>query len=211
MKITVLGATGSAGRRIVTEALSRGHDVTAVARKASGDMPSEATFLTGDAANSDDVAQLAKGQNVVISAVRPSPGQEHTVAETTRALLRGMHKTDARFLVLGGAANLVVPGSGGNTVIEDANYLPPEFRHIGQASLDQLEVCRAETEVDWAYLSPSASFNPGKRTGSYRTGTDELLVDSNGKSELSMEDAAVALLDEAENPKHHRAQFTIGY
>jgi putative NADH-flavin reductase len=211
MKITVLGATGSAGRRIVTEALSRGHEVTAVARKGSDDMPDKVTFNIGDAGISEDVAQFAKGQDVVISAVRPSPGQESTVAETTKALLRGMRKRGTRLLVLGGAANLVVPGSDGKTVIENANYLPPEFRHIGQASLDQLEVCRTETEVDWAYLSPSASFNPGKRTGRYRTGKNELLVDSNGKSELSMEDAAVALLDEAENPKHHRAQFTIGY
>lgn len=211
MKITVLGASGSAGSRIVTEALSRGHDVTAVARNASNDIPAEATFRIGDAAISEDIAQLAKGQDVVISSVRPSPGQEATVAKTTEALLRGMRETDARLLVLGGAANLVVPGSGGKTVIEDADYLPPNFRHIGQASIDQLEACQAETEVDWTYLSPSASFNPGERTGSYRTGTNELLVDSNGKSELSMEDAAVALLDEAEKPKHHRTQFTIGY
>lgn len=211
MKITVLGATGNAGRRIVIEALSRGHDVTAVARKVSDDMPPEVTFRVGDAAISKEIAQLAKGQDVVISAVRPSSGQEHTVAATTEALLRGMRKTDARLLVLGGAANLVVPGSDGKTVIEDANYLPPDFRHIGQASIDQLEACRAETEVDWAYLSPSASFNPGERTGRYRTGTNQLLVDSDGKSELSMEDAAVALLDEAEKPKHHRTQFTIGY
>ncbi|MEP2679678.1 NAD(P)-dependent oxidoreductase [Tateyamaria sp.] len=211
MKITVLGATGSAGRRIVAEALSRGHDVTAVARNASIDLPRGVHFRIGNASVCDDVAQLAKDQDVVISAIRPSRGREGTVTETTKALLRGMRKTNARLLVLGGAANLVVPGSGGTRVIDDPNYLPTDLRHIGQASLDQLEACQTETEVDWVYLSPSASFNPGKRTGNYRTGTNELLVDSDGISELSMEDAAVALLDEAERPKHHRSQFTVGY
>ena len=183
MKITVLGATGSAGRRIVAEALSRGHDVTAVARNASNDMPRGVHFTIGNTSVSDDVEQMAKDQDVVISAIRPPRGRENTVTETTKALLLGMRKTNARLLVLGGAANLVVPGSGGMRVIEDPNYLPTDFRHIGQASLDQLEACQTETEVDWVYLSPAASFNPGERTGNYRTGTDELLVGSNGVSE----------------------------
>lgn len=212
MKVTVLGATGSVGSRVVTEALSRGHDVIAVNRNHSDDIPDGAEFRIADATNPDQIAELIQGQDVVISAIRPPSGDEKgSASDTTEALLRGMRKTDVRLLAMGGAATLVVPDSGGRTVIEDANYLSPEFRHVGQASVDQLEVFRAETEVDWAYLSPSATFKPGTRIGSYRMGKDKLLVDAEGNSKLSMEDAAVALLDEAEKPKHHRERFTVGY
>lgn len=211
MKIIVLGATGNAGSRIVTEALARGHEVTAVARSTKDNVAADAKFVVADAANSEQIAQLVKDQDVIISALRPPYGQEDTVSATTKALLAGMRNTEARLLIMGGAASLIVPDSGGTTVIDDPTYLPAEFRAVGQASRDQLSVCRTEKVVDWVYLSPSAMFKPGTRTGIYRTGTTELLVDSDGKSEISMEDAAVALLDEAENPKYHREMFTIGY
>jgi len=85
-----------------------------------------------------------------------------------------------------------------------AKLLSAAFRHIALACTDQLEACRAEARVDWTYLSPAALLEPGKRTGNYRLGTDELLVDAEGNSTISMEDLAVALLDEAERPKHLR-------
>ncbi len=84
-------------------------------------------------------------------------------------------------------------------------------RDLALACTDQLEACRADTEVDWAYLSPAALLTPGERTGNYRLGDDELLVDAEGNSTMSMEDLAVALLDEAERPKHHRTRFTAAY
>lgn len=211
MKILVLGATGSVGSLVVKEALLRGHDVTAVARSINKDVKTDAKFVVGDAANSEEVAQLSKGQDVVISAIRPVLGQEDTVAKTTKALLAGIRETDARLLIMGGAASLIVPNSDGKTVIDDANYLSPKFRAVGQASIDQLEVCLAGQEVDWVYLCPSATFESGARTANYRIGTKELLVDSEGISKISMEDAAVALLNEAEKPQYHRETFTIGY
>lgn len=85
------------------------------------------------------------------------------------------------------------------------------MRDIALACNEQLEVCRAETGVDWAYLSPAALLEPGERTGNYRLGTDELVVDTEGNSTISMEDLAVALLDEAEWPQHHRTRFTAAY
>lgn len=115
-----------------------------------------------------------------------------------------------RLLVVGGAASLTVPGAGAATVIDDPDY-PAAWRNIGLACNDQLEVCRAETVVDWACLSPAALLVPGERTGNYRLGDDELLVDSEGSSKISMEDLAVALVDEAERPKHHRTRFTVAY
>jgi putative NADH-flavin reductase len=213
MKITVLGSTGNAGRRIVAEALCRGHEVTAIVRNsvASNDLPAAAKVLVGDVGNAGDVAKVSAGQDVVISAIRSTPGQESDAIPTTRSLMDGLAQTGVRLLVVGGAATLTVPGTGGKTVIEDSNYLPISARHIGKASVDQFEVCLAETRVDWAYLSPAAQFAPGERTGNYRLGRDELLVDAEGISKISMEDVAVVLLDEAEQPKHHRTRFTAAY
>ena len=213
MKITVLGATGNAGSRVVNEALSRGHKVTAVVRNSSitDNLPTGIKILAGDAGDIRDVIEFSAGQDVVISAIRPASGHEGDVIPTTRSLMDGLAKTGARLLVVGGAATLTVPGTPDKTVIEDSNYLPISARHIGRASADQLEVCLAETRVDWAYLSPAAQFTPGERTCSYRLGTDELLIDAEGTSKISMEDAAIALLDEAERPKHHRTRFTVGY
>jgi len=213
MKITVLGATGNAGSRLVTEALSRGHEVTAVVRNSnsSNDLPAAVRVRTGDVGNVADVTRVSNGQDVVISAIRPPSGHESSIISTTRSLMDGLAQTGVRLLVVGGAATLTVPGTDGKTVIEDSNYLPVSARHIGKASADQFEVCLAEIRVDWAYLSPAAQFAPGERTGKFRLGCDELLVDAEGISKISMEDAAVALLDEVEQPRHHRVRFTAAY
>ena len=213
MKITILGSTGNAGSRVVAEAQSRGHEVTAVVRNSSvtNNLPTGVKILTGDAANVGDVKKVSAGQDVVISAIRPASGHESDITSTTRSLMDGLAQTGVRLLVVGGAATLRVPGNDGKTVLEDSNYLPVSARHIGKASAEQLDVCLAETRVDWAYLSPAADFAPGQRTGNYRLGTDELLVDAEGASKISMEDAAVVLLNEAELPRHHQARFTAAY
>ncbi|GAA1537408.1 NAD(P)-dependent oxidoreductase [Actinomadura kijaniata] len=212
MRITVFGAAGGVGARVVAEALSRGHRVTAVVRDPARfrELPAAALHRTGDARDPGQVAALAAGQDVVITATRPVPGREHELAMATRALLAGLAGTGVRLLVVGGAATLTVPGGNGMTVVEDP-ALPAEIRDIALACADQHAVCRAETEVDWAYLSPPALLKPGERTGAYRLGTDELLLDARGQSRISIEDFAVALLDEAERPRHHRTRFTVAY
>jgi putative NADH-flavin reductase len=213
MKITVLGATGNAGSRVVAEALSRGHEVTAIVRISSvtNNLPAGIKILTGDAGNVADVSKVSAGQDIVISAIRPASGHESDIISTTRSLMNGLAQTGVRLLVVGGAATLTVPGTDAKTVLEDSNYLPVSARHIGKASADQFDTCLAETRVDWAYFSPAAEFSPGERTGNYRLGTDELLVDAEGVSKISMEDVAVVLLDEAERPRHHRTRFTAAY
>ena len=213
MNITVLGATGNVGRRTVAEALARGHRVTAAARTPArpGDLPPEVAIRIADMANATDMARICAGQDVVVNATRPADGQERQVEANTRSLLQGLSGSTARLLVVGGAASLVVPDSSGALLIDDPRYLDPSLRHIGQASLDQYHVCLAETELDWCYLSPPAELVAGTRTGVYRSGRDELLVDAQGRSRISMEDFAVALLDEIENPRHHRQRFTVAY
>ena len=153
MKITVLGAAGNAGSRVVTEALSRGHEVTAVVRNSSSsnNLPTGVKVLTGDAGNAEDVAKMSAGQDVVISSIRPDPGNKSETVATTNALMDGLTQTGVRLLIIGGASTLTVPG------------------------------------------------------------TDDLLLDEEGNSTISMEDLAVALVDEAERPKHHQTRFTAAY
>ncbi len=213
MKITVLGAAGNVGSRVVAEALSRGHEVTAVVRNSASanGLPIAANIRAGNAGSVEDVANVSVGQDIVISAIKPAPSNKSETVATTNALMDGLAQTGVRLLVVGGAATLTIPGTGGKTVIEDPNFLPVSARHVGQASADQLEACRLESRVDWAYLSPPAHLAPGERTGNYRLGADELLLDAEGNSTISMEDLAVVLLDEAEQPRHHRTRFTAAY
>ncbi|QNE75813.1 NAD(P)H-binding protein [Streptomyces finlayi] len=214
MRITVFGAAGNVGSRVVTEALARGHEVTAVVRDAARfpALHPAATHRTGNAGNPAHVAELSTGQDLVVGATRPAPGHEDEHAAVGRALLSGLAGTDTRLIVVGGAGSLTVPGTRGVLASDDPAYVPDAWRHIALASNAQYDAVRtATTEVDWAYLSPSAVLEPGNRTGTFRLGTDELLVDAEGNSALSMEDLAVALLDEAEHPKHHRTRFTAGY
>ncbi|MFD4631842.1 NAD(P)-dependent oxidoreductase [Streptomyces sp. NPDC058284] len=214
MRITVFGAAGNTGSRIVTEALSRGHEVTAVVRDAARftELHPDAVHRTGDAANPDDVRELSARQGLVVNATRPAPGREGDHATVSTSLLAGLAGTGVRLLVVGGAGSLTVPGTEGVLAIDDPRYVPAAWRHIAEASNAQYDAVRtAETDVDWTYVSPAALFEPGIRTGKFRLAKDELLVDADGNSAISMEDFAVALLDEAERPAHHRARFTVGY
>ncbi len=213
MRIVVLGATGNVGRRVVAEALSRGHDVTAVVRDPDKleALPANVIARIGDAGDVDDVAALSAEQDVVINATRPPPGREKEITATTQSLMDGVARAGVRLLVVGGAATLKVPGTGGRTVLDETRFLPESARHIGQSSAKQFAVCSAEDRVDWAYLSPPANLAPGERTGKYRLGRDELLLDGVGNSKISMEDLAVVLLDEAERPQHHQMRFTAAY
>ena len=210
MRITIVGATGSVGRRIVAEAHSRGHEVTAVVRDSARyeELPEGINPQTGDASNADDMARLSEGQDVVISAIR---GRGSEVVPTTQALLDGLAQTGVRLLVVGGAACLTVPNSGGTAVIDDPRFVPEKWREIAQVSLAQYQTVRAESRVDWAYLCPPAMLEPGERTGRFRLGDDELILDADGNSTISIEDLSVVLLDEAERPQHHQTMFTAAY
>ncbi|MGC4820841.1 NAD(P)-dependent oxidoreductase [Micromonospora sp. DT63] len=211
MRITVFGAAGTTGSRIVAEALSRGHDVTAVVRDPArlAQLPPAAIHRVGDAADVDAVVELSAGQDVVVTATRPPIGHEHELVAVATTLLAGLSRTGARLLAVGGAGSLTVPGSGGTLVVDDPAYVPPAWRAIALACNDQLAVFRASTDVDWTYVSPAAILEPGERTGSYRLGADELLLDPAGASAISTEDFAVALLDEVERPRHRRTRFTV--
>jgi carboxymethylenebutenolidase len=210
MRITVFGAVGSVGSHVVAEALSRGHEVTAVVRRPAqlSSLPAAARGRVGDATRVDQVAALSAGQDLVISATRPPPPHEQDLVAAAKALLAGVTQSGVRLLLVGGAASLKVPGTG-CLVVDDPRYVPPAVRDIAVASHMQFEVCTADAKADWTYVSPSALLLAGERTGRYQLGRDELLIDPEGRSRISLEDFAVALVDEAESPKHRRSRFTV--
>ncbi|RFA30962.1 NADH-flavin reductase [Alkalilimnicola ehrlichii] len=212
MNIVIYGAVGDVGKRLVSEALARGHNVTGVVRAEAqlDKLPAKVRGVVADVSDPQQVARTAKEQHVLISAIRPPEGQEEHLVALTRAILDGA-EAGQRVLFVGGAARLLIPARSGETVLTAPDFLPASAVAIAHACQAQYELCRTESRVAWTYLSPPAMLTPGQRTGGYRLGTDTLLVDENGMSRISMEDYAVAMLDEAENAKHERRAFTVGY
>ncbi|KGJ88669.1 NAD(P)-dependent oxidoreductase [Colwellia psychrerythraea] len=213
MKITIFGARGNVGTRVISEALLRGHEITAVLRDNTKphDFDASVKVVNGHADNIDDIVKWSEGQDIVISATRPPQGLESQLVDTAKALLLGLAQTKVRLLLVGGAASLTVPNSNGVLVVNDPDLVPTAWRDIALACLEQHNICLDNESVNWSYLSPPAVIAPGERTGLFRIGTDELLVDEQGQSNISLEDFAIAVLDEAEFVKHTRKRFTVAY
>ncbi|MFF4606760.1 NAD(P)-dependent oxidoreductase [Streptomyces sp. NPDC001339] len=213
--IALFGANGSIGSRILGEALQRGHQVTAVVRdpaKITTTHPN-LTVTTGDVLDPASVAAVAKGKDVVVSAVGGGDGPGHIAtiepaAESLVAGLRTLGEAAPRLIAVGGAGSLRMPGG---KQVWDAEGLPDFLLQIMHAHGDALDFYRTVSDVRWTNLSPAATIAPGERTGSYRTATDDLVTDADGNSKISTEDYAVALLDEIEHPRHIGERFTIGY
>lgn len=213
MKLIVFGATGDVGSRVVSEALARGHQVTAAIRNeaAQAKLPAEVTPIIADATNPAALAAAMEFQDVAISALRSPPGREGEIVALTRSILDAASQTGVRVIIAGGAARLRLPNGSPHTVLTDPDFLPENIVPIARASMAQWELCASEKSANWTYASPSALLQPSRRLGTFRTGMNTLLVDEIGKSEISMEDFAVALVDEAQIAKYPHAAFTVGY
>jgi hypothetical protein len=212
LKITVYGGTGQIGQRIVSEALNRGHELTVVVRDPSKVAPrAHLTAVRGDILDSAAVAQQIAGQDVVISAVRVSSdeGQNFYVraGESLVAAIRSLSGKRPRLIVVGGAGSLEV--APGKTLVESMPVVDHNSEPYTQS--EALKYYRTVKDVDWSFVSPSLHIEPGTRTGTFRVGGEQLLKDASGKSAISMEDFAVALINEAETPQHVRQHFTVGY
>ncbi|HZW22524.1 NAD(P)-dependent oxidoreductase [Noviherbaspirillum sp.] len=212
MRIALIGATGFIGSAILKEALSRGHQVTAVVAHPGKLAP--AANLTPVGVDVLDQAQLAarlKGVDAVISAF-----SGHAQSDVYDYYLRGIRaiivatKEAAvpRLLVVGGAGSLeVAPGL---QLLDTPNF-PAMYKPTAEGAREALRLLREEKSLNWTMLSPSAVIAPGERTGKFRLGGDRLLADEKGESRISVEDYAVAMVDELEKPTHLRQRFTVGY
>jgi len=200
--IALIGASGSAGSRILRELTDRGHRVTAIARHPEriAELPG-VIAVKGDAQDLQGLTSALRGHDAVVSAVNFNSSEPHTLIEAVRA--SGVK----RYLVVGGAGSLEV--APGQRVI-DLHDFPEAYKAEASGGAAFLEQLRQVTELEWTFLSPSGEFVPGERTGQFRVGKDALLSNAQG-SRISFEDYAVALVDEIEHPAHVRQRFTVGY
>jgi len=201
-RIALIGASGNAGSRILKELSDRGHEVTAIARKPEKIAAlANVAAIKGDLFDRAGLAGLLKGHDAVISAVH--------FTQSDPELLIGAVKDAGvkRYLVVGGAGSLEV--APGQRLVDQPDF-PEAYRAEASKGADFLDRLRAETDLDWTFLSPSAAFVPGERTGTFRLGKDTLLTNEAGSS-ISFEDYAIALVDELETPAHIRQRFTVGY
>lgn len=202
MKVALIGASGNVGSRLLKELTSRGHQVTAIARNpdkiAAG--PGIAT-KKGDLYDRAGMAQLLKGHDAVISAV-------YFTASDPVFLIDAVKDAGVkRYLVVGGAGSLeVAPGK----LLVNTPDFPDSYKPEAKKGFEFLETLRKEKDLDWTFLSPSAMFVPGERTGKFRLGKDQLLTNDKGSS-ISFEDFAIAMVDELEKSAHSRQRFTVGY
>ena len=200
--ISLIGAAGHAGSRILKELSDRGHSVTAIGRNAAK-IPALAgvTATAGDVADEAGLARLLAGHDAVVSAVRFSDSDAATLIAAVRA--SGVK----RYLVVGGAGSLEV--APGQRLVDQPDF-PAVYKAEATKGAEFLDLLRGVTDLDWTFLSPSAMFVPGARTGTFRLGGDALLTNETGSS-ISFEDYAIALVDEIEKPEHIRRRFTVGY
>jgi len=212
MNIALIGASGFIGSALLNEALSRGHRVTALVshpEKLSAQRnlePVRADVLDGPA-----LTNQLRGHDAVISAFS---GHAQTdvygyYVEGMRSIIESVKRADVpRLLAVGGAASLeVAPG----VQLLDTPEFPAQWKATAQGAREALRMLREEANLDWTFLSPSAHIEPARRTARFRLGSDQLLKDENGDSRISLEDYAVAMIDELEKPAHSRQRFTVGY
>lgn len=213
--VVLIGASSFVGTAILNELLNRGHKVTAIVRdpaKVTASNPN-LKVIQADVTDTDVLIEASKGKDAVISAYNPGWKNPNIYEETLKnypLIVDSVKKAGVeRLLIVGGAGTLFyAPGK----MVMDADDVPakllPGIKSLGEFYLNTL---RKENDIDWIFLSPAANMTPGERTGKFRIGKDDLVVDVNGDSNISVEDYAVAMVDELEQKKYHKERFTIGY
>ncbi|WP_426413372.1 NAD(P)-dependent oxidoreductase [Bradyrhizobium ganzhouense] len=203
MKVSLIGATGNAGSRILAELVRRRHRVTAIVRH-----PEAVPRLDGvnawrcDANRIVELAPMLRGHDVVISSLHFLDGHASKLIDAVR------QARVLRYVVVGGAGSL---DNGRGIRLIDSGGVPEPYKAESRAGCAFLDLLRKTNDLNWTFLSPSAQFVAGERTGVFRLGTDTALLDANGRSWISYEDYAVALVDEIEQPRHSKRRFTVGY
>lgn len=203
MKIALIGASGYVGTHLLKEALDRGHEVTAIARNAASiSAQSHLNPVSLDIKDEASLIAALRGHEAVLLAMKCEGLDTH-------ALLAAIEQAGvARLLVVGGAGSLAVaPGRD----LVDSPDMQPQWKPEALAAREFLRRLRTEQDLDWSMISPSALLVPGERSAHFRTGRDELLRNDAGESRISLQDLALALIDELETPRHSRQRFTVGY
>ncbi|WP_277185372.1 NAD(P)-dependent oxidoreductase [Caballeronia sp. BR00000012568055] len=214
MKVALIGATGFVGKHLQQELLRRGHEVTALVRK-SGNVSTDSLlkFELADAYSADSIAQAVRNQDAVLSAFNPGWNDPSLFDNFTRgndSIVRGVEMSGVRrYIVIGGAGSLFV-APGVQLVDTEAfkTHVPANIVPGAVAARNALSTLRDNTALDWTFVSPPAMLEEGERTGVYRLGRDDLLMDGDKPAGISVADLAVAVVDELEQPVHIRQRFT---
>jgi putative NADH-flavin reductase len=212
VRVLLLGASGRIGRRVATELLDRGYEVTGVSRSGTVEDVEDPSFVAvaGDAADPDAVGRLATGHDAVASALGPSEGEDPAVlVDLMDAVIEGMRRASVDRLVwTGGAGGLYV---GPDTRLVETDEFPDEWEGLARSAIDAYEVLAEADDLEWTYLAPAALIEPGERTGEYRTAEGELVADEAGDSYISMADFAVALADVLDSDEAVHTYLGTGY
>jgi putative NADH-flavin reductase len=209
MKVVLFGATGKSGSRLLNELVSRGHQVTAVARDTSKLSATAAIKIKqDDLSDARRTAEVMRGADAVISAYAPPADDTDALVGVTERQVEALRQAGVeRLLVVGGAGGLeVAPG----VSLIASGHLPAPYLPIATSHVKALDVLR-KSDVNWTYVAPAAYFEPGTRTGKFRLGSDELITAANGESRISMEDYAIAMVDELEKGANRRKRVSVGY
>jgi uncharacterized protein len=210
MKVAVYGATGKSGSRIVQELLNRGHQVVAIARDTTKvKAQPNVTIKQDDLSDPSKIVAAIDGAGAVVSAYAPPADRTDDLIGVTERQIAAVKSApgNPRLVVVGGAGGLeVAPG----VSLIDSGYLPEAYMPIAVSHVKAFKLLEA-SDIDWTYFAPAGFFEPGERTGKFRLGTNNLISDASGQSRISMEDYAIALVDELEKPAHSRQRFSIGY
>ncbi|MEY8734640.1 NAD(P)-dependent oxidoreductase [Peribacillus frigoritolerans] len=208
MKIGIIGASGKAGSLILKEALTRGHEVTAIVRDEARVQIQGASVLEKDVFDlkEEDIKEFV----VVVNAFGAAPGKEHLHVDAGKILIEAMKGApQTKLIVVGGAGSLFVDEAKTIRVLDTPEF-PKEYFATAYNQSKNLGDLQNATDIQWTFISPSAFFDPqGNRTGGYKLGKDNLLVNSKGESYVSYADFALAVLDEIENPQHINQRFTV--
>ena len=217
MKIALIGATGFVGSAILKEALNRGQQVTAVLRHPEklSIRDKNLKVIAGDVMDTEKLWELMKGNDAVVSAYNPgwsNPDIYNEFLKGSLSIQAAVKKSGIkRLITLGGAGSSYIAP---NLQLIDTPEFPAEWKAGALAARDYLNILRKEDELDWTFVTPAIEMHPGTsgvRKGIYRTGLENPVFDENKKSIISVEDVAVAVVDELEKPKHVRQRFTIAY
>ena len=213
MKLALIGASGFVGAAVLQEALDRGHQVTGIVRDLAK-LPQHPALsaVAGDAYNADALAAQLWGHDAVIHAFNPGWGtadiRERFIQGSQAIIAASKQAGVQRLLVVGGAGSLyVAPG----LQLIDTPDFPAEYKEGAEGARQTLNLLQTETALDWSFISPPALLQPGARSGQFRLGGDQLLMNGDVPAEISVADLAVAILDELERPQHLRQRFTVGY
>lgn len=216
MKVALIGASGFVGKAILKELLQRGHQVAAIVRHPEKvNAGKNLTVVSTDVFNEAEITNALAGNDAVISAYNAgwtNPNLYNEFLKGSQAIQAAVKKSGVkRLIVVGGAGSLFIAP---NQQIVDTEGFPPDWKPGALAARDYLNILKTETALDWTFFSPAVEMNagnPGTRTGTYRTALENPVFDATGRSIISVEDVAVAIVDELENPKHIRQRFTAAY